>query len=136
MLTCLMRTRSGYSSLSTSAFPGLKICQLSPPNETDQLYNGHDEGREIGIDATHCRPKRPHICRSFPPKIKHRLGASKDGRANNWTFNWIRVGVDHTCVPTISQLHFSEASRIVTIIDEDVIGLDIYDIVRASCYRK
>ncbi len=45
------------------------------------------------------------------------------------------VAPNETGVPTISQLHFTEASRIMNIINEDVIGFDIYDAVRTSSYR-
>lgn len=62
-------------------------------------------------------------------KIEYRLRASKDGRANGVAWEWVRISIDHTCVPTVSQSHFAEARRIAAIIDEDVIGFDVYDAV-------
>ena len=55
--------------------------------------------------------------------------ASKNRRPNNVTFERIGLRINHARVPTIAQLHLAEASRIVTIIDEDVIRLDVYDAV-------
>ena len=48
------------------------------------------------------------------------------------TLEWVRIQVDHACIPTVSQLHIIEASRIMAIIDEDIVGLDVCDSVRTS----
>lgn len=70
---------------------------------------------------------RPGVRRRAPFKVQLRLWTSKDCGTNHVAcFERIRVRVEWIYIATISQRNSAETGCIITIVDENVIGLNIY----------
>ncbi len=81
-------------------------------------------GRERESAGSYGSSEGPDVRGCTPSEIEHRFGASKDGGTDDMKFF---DGVDMGAVSTIGQLDVAEADTVGAMVDEDVVGLNVYD---------
>lgn len=109
----------------------LNICwptnmPISAEYETDQLHRSVRDVWQKGQPTTHGGTKRPYVCRRPPSEVQLCLGTSEYCSTDYVIFfERTRVWIKSIHIATISQRNSSEAGGVITIVDENVIGLDI-----------
>lgn len=115
----------GYAEFVGSMFDGLKTCQFSPHIRLISFTELAKQSAAIRFvrGKPYRSSQRPNICGWTPDKVKHRFRASKDGGPNDMFFD---DGANMCAISAVCQFDIAKATSTVTIVDQYVIGFDIY----------
>ena len=95
--------------------------------ETDQLHKSAQDSGEKERSTTYGGSERPYISRRAPSEIQLCLWTSIDCRTDHVTFfERSRVWIKSIHIATISQYNSAEAGGAITMVDENVVGLNVY----------
>ena len=103
-----------------------KDMPVSAEYETDQLHRSVRDFWREGQPTTYGGTKRPYVGRRPPSEVQLCLGTSEYCGTDHVTpFQQTHVRVTSIYIATISQRNSAKAGCVITMINKDVIGLNI-----------